>query len=97
MTAEGHLQLFPNHETTRAVVERANESTEEELVRLCKIAHYAEILKIGEFLHTRPSRNSVAMLSIPCGEVDRPASVEGGQLLRRIRPGSRIGPIEEIS
>ena len=97
MTAEGHLQLFPDHETTWAVVERANESTEKELVRLCKIADYAEIQKIGEFLQTRPSRNSVAMLSIPCGEVDRPTSVEGGQLHRRIRPGSRIGSIEEIS
>ena len=61
-----------------------------------KIADYAEIQKIGEFLQRRPSRNSAAKLSIPCGEVDRPASVEGGQLLRRIRPGSRIGSIEEI-
>ena len=31
-----------------------------------------------------------------CEEVDRPTSVEGGPLLQRIRPGSKIGPIEEI-
>ena len=60
-----------------------------------KIADYAEIFNIGELHQTRPARNSAGMLSIPCGEVDRPTSVEGGQLLRRISPRSRIGPIKE--
>ena len=56
---------------------------------------YAEILKIGEFCQTRPSRNSDEMIRIPCGEADRPTSVEGGQLLRRTSPGSKIGLIKE--
>ena len=38
---------FPNQLTRRPVVERANEKDDEELYRLCKIADYAQILKIG--------------------------------------------------
>ena len=56
-----------------------------------------DILKIGEFIQTRPARNSDGELSIPSGEAARPTSVEGGQVLRRIGLGSRIGPIEDIS
>ena len=97
LTAEGNLQLVANHQITKAVVQRANECTENDLVRLCGIVDYAEILRIGEFLQTRPSRNSTGILSIPCGEVDRPTGVEGGQVLRKICPGSKIGPIEEIN
>ena len=41
--------LFSNQQTRKAVVERANEKTDTELV-LCRIADDAEILKIGEFL-----------------------------------------------
>ena len=93
-TVEGNLQLLPNQQTTKAVVERANETTDKELVRLCKIADYAEILKIGEILRTRPAINSAGMPSVSCGEADKPTSVEGEQLLRRICPGSRIGPIK---
>ena len=37
------------------------------------------------------------MLSIPCGEADKPTCVEGGQLLRRIIHGTRIGPIKELN
>ena len=58
----------------------------------CNIADYAEILKIGKFLQIRPARNSAGL----CGEAEKPTIVEGGQLLRRISPGSRIGPIKEI-
>ena len=36
------------------------------------------------------------MLSSPCGEAERPTSVVGGKLRRRISPTSRIGPIKEI-
>ena len=61
-----------------------------------KLHDYAEILKIGEFLQPKPARNSAGMLSTPCGDFDRPTSVEGGQLLRRICPRSRSGPINEI-
>ena len=32
----------------------------------------------------------------PCGEADRPTSVEGGRILQRTSPRSRIGPIKEI-
>ena len=46
-TAEGNLQLFSNQQTRKAVVARANEKTDTELLRLCKIADYAEIVKIG--------------------------------------------------
>ena len=78
-TAEVNLGLFPNHQTTKAVVESANESTDEELFRLCENAGYAKILKIGEFLQTSPARNSAGMLSILCGEAGNPTSEEGGQ------------------
>ena len=50
--AEGNVWLIPNKETTEAVVERANVTTDKEIVRLCKIAGYAEILKIGQFFLT---------------------------------------------
>ena len=49
-----------------------------------------------EFLQTRPPRNSAGLLSIPCGEADSPTSVEGGRILQRTNPRSRIGPIKEI-
>ena len=48
-----------------------------------------------EFLQTRALRNSAGLLVIPCGEADRPTSVEGGRILQRTNPGSRIGPIKE--
>ena len=86
-TAEGNLRPFPNEQTRKAVVEKANEKTNEELDRLCFLADYAEILQIGKFLQTRPARNSAGMLSIPCGEADKPTNVEGGKLLRRISSG----------
>ena len=95
--AKRNLLLLPNQQTRKTVVERADDKTDKELYRLCKIANYAEILKIGEFLQTRPARNSPGLLSIPCGELDRPTSVVGGRLLRRIIPGSRIGPIKQIN
>ena len=96
-TADGNLLRQPNQPTRMSVVERANAKTDEELYRLCQIADYADIFKIGELLQTRPARNSAGLLSIPCVEVDRPTSVEGGQLLRRIRSKSTIGPIKEIN
>ena len=34
-TAEGNLLLFPNQQTRKMVVERANETTDKERVRLC--------------------------------------------------------------
>ena len=37
-TAQGNLLLFPNQQTRKMVVERANKTTDEELYRLCKIA-----------------------------------------------------------
>ena len=43
------LWPLPDQETAKAVAERANETTDKEVVRLCQIADYAEILKIGEF------------------------------------------------
>ena len=49
-----------------------------------------------KFLQTRPPRNSAGLLSIPCGEADRPTSVEGGRRLQRTHPGSRSGPIKEM-
>ena len=81
-TAEGNLQQIPNQQTTKAVAERANGTTANELVRLCKIADYAEIQKIGEFFQTRHARNSAGMPSILRGEADKSTSVESGQLLR---------------
>ena len=52
-SAEGNLLLIPNDETTTAVVERANEATDKEIVRLCRIADYAEILKIMQKLSNK--------------------------------------------
>ena len=96
-TAEGNLRLFPNQQTTKAVVERATETTYKEVGRLCKLAEHAEILKIGDFFQTKLARNSAGVLSIPCWEADRPTGIERGRILRRIYPGSRIGPIKEIN
>ena len=63
----------------------------------CDIADHAEILRIWEFLQTTLARTSAAMFSSPCGEADRPTSVVGGKLRRRISHRSRIGPIKEIN
>ena len=49
-TAEGIISLLPNQQTRKAVVERANEKTDEEVYRLCTIANYAEILRSGSFV-----------------------------------------------
>ena len=75
--AEENLRLIPNRETTEAVAERANETKDKELVRLCKNTDYAEIQKIGQPLQTRPGRNSSGKLCQPCGEVDKPTSLTG--------------------
>ena len=83
-------------ESRNSIAERANETTDKEVVRLCEIADYAEIRKIGEFFQTRPARTSAGMLGILCGEADRSTSVVRGQLLRRISPRSKIGLLKEI-
>ena len=57
----------------------------------------AEIWKIGEFSETRPARNSAGLLSILCGEADRPTTVERGQLPRIIIRERRIGQITEMN
>ena len=75
-SAEGNLRLILLEEATKAVVERPNEKNSFDCVQ---IADNAEILKIGRFLQTRPAQNSNGFLSMPCGEADRPTSVEGGQ------------------
>ena len=92
---KGKPPAIPSQQTRKMVVGRANEKTDEELYRLCRIADYEEIVKILEFLQTRPPRNSAGLLSIPCGEADRPVRVEGGRILQRINPSSRIVPIKE--
>ena len=60
----------------------------------CKIRRNPEDREIPL---NKAARNSAGLRSIPCGEADRPTSVESGQLLRWISPGSRIGPIKELS
>ena len=50
---EGNFPLVPNQQTRKAVVEKANEKTDKELVRLCKILDYAEIRKIGRILSNK--------------------------------------------
>ena len=76
----GNLRLILDTETTKAIIERANETTLKEFVRLCEIAEYADMLKIGEYLQTRLARNSAGILRKLYGEADIPASVEGGQI-----------------
>ena len=97
-TAERNFLLSPNQQTRKIVVERANEETDEELYRLCKIADDAEILKIGEFPSNKACTKQrwIGLHSIPCGEADRPTSVEGGGILQGIFSGSRMRPIKEI-
>ena len=72
--AKGNLRLVPNTETTEAVVERANVTRDKELGRLCENADYIKILKIGQYLQTRPARNSSGILCTHCGELDQPVS-----------------------
>ena len=66
-------------------------------VRLCNVGNYADILKIGQCLQTRPSGNSLGKFCTPCGELDRPTNSKGWCILRRIRPGSKIGPVKDMS
>ena len=94
-TAEGNLLLLPNHQTTKAVVERATKRQTKNIFDCVQIAASAETLKISEFLQVRPARDSAGLLSISCGEADRPTCVGGGQVLRRIILGSRLGPVKE--
>ena len=60
-----NFRLFQNQQTRKAVVERANEKTHEELCRLCEIADYEEILDVREFLQARLARNRAGLLSAP--------------------------------
>ena len=76
--AEVYLQLFPNKETTGAVVERANVTRDRELLRLCNISDYTQTLNIGQHLQTRAARNSSGIFCTPFGKVDRPARSTGG-------------------
>ena len=57
--AAGNFGLIPKRETTEAVDERANVKRDKELVRLCKIADYADTMKIGQYLQTRPARKQL--------------------------------------
>ena len=93
--AEENFQIIPSKETTEAVVERANVTKDKELVRLCKNADYAEILKIGRYLQTRPARNRTGKLCTRCEEFDKPTSSISGRVLRRTNPASRIGQIKD--
>ena len=50
--------------SSEAVVKKTIQETEKELVRLCIVAKYAEPKQIGEYLQTRPARDSEEMRSI---------------------------------
>ena len=76
----------------------AKERTKRQTRNLCdlKIADYAETLKIGEFFQRRLARNSAGMLCIPCGDVDKPTSVEGGTLTSEKKfPEAEMGQTKE--
>ena len=88
--AEGNVWLILNEETNEAVVEKGNVTREKELLRLCTNTNYAEILRIGQYIQTRPARNSSGTRCTPCGEADRPTRLIGGRVLRRISPGCTI-------
>ena len=87
--------VFPNQQTTWAVVEGANETPERENLFDCILADYTEILQIREFIQarfcTKQRWNAQHTLR------RRWQTVEGGQLLRRMSHGSKIGPIKVMS
>ena len=89
-TAQGNLRLFPNQQTGKAVVERANEKTDTELLRLWRIADYRELLNIGDFIHTRLARGSGGMLSILCGEADKLTKFERWSITSKGRSKKQI-------
>ena len=93
-TAQGNLLLFPNQQTRKMVVERANKTTDKELVRLClqlkqKSCGSGNYFKQGLY-------ETALDYSAYLAEADKPTSVEGGRILQRTNPRSRSGPITEI-
>ena len=51
---------------------KAVSASSKELVQLCTLASYADTQKVGQFLHTRPARDSLKKLTCPRGEFDGP-------------------------
>ena len=95
--AEGNFRLILKSASTEAVVEKTNVARDKELVRLCTVADYSELLKIWQYLEARPAGNSSGMLCTPCGGLERPTHSKGRCILRGIKPESKVGPIKEMS
>ena len=80
VSSKNFTQLRPRPDATENVsscvsIAEGNLSARASLLK--NTWHHAEILKIGESLQTRLARNGAGLLSIPCGEADKPTSVEG--------------------
>ena len=75
---------------------RASVETHKEIVRLCNVANYAGPLALGLYLQARLARINLGRLCVLCGECDVLTSPHGSELLRRMKPGRRIGPVKDI-
>ena len=93
----------PPHASSREVNDRksscrtASIEKHKEIVRLCNVANYEGPLELGPYLQARLARlSSGRRLCILCGGCDVPTNPDGSELLRRMEPGRRIGPVKDI-
>ena len=92
----------PPHASSREVNDRksscrtASIEKHKEIVRLCYVANYEGPLELVPYLQARLARLSSGRLCILCGGCDVPTNPDGSELLRRMEPGRRIGPVKDI-
>ena len=83
---------------TNKILMKASAAKEAEILRLCRNANYSVPLRTGQYLQTKPAVNSAEEWTQRAAELDKPLSARGEHtLLRRIRPNTVIGPVEELS
>ena len=61
---------------------------------LCIVARHPETFKVGQYLHTRSSKDSLGKFTVPCGEFESPTSSDDGLLLRRMIQNAKIGHVD---
>ena len=79
-------------------LKKASAAKEAETLRLWLNANYPVPLRTGQYLQTKPSVNSAEEWKQRAAELDKSLSARGEHtLLRRIRPNTVIGLVEELS
>ena len=95
--AEGNLeQEQSGNSMTITEVEEAKIDKRREIVPLCNIANYFKPIAVGEFLQTRPTRNSYNQLAQLCAHYSSPTVTSYCRRPGRVGPGIEVGPVQDI-